>query len=140
MIVKRADGAEQTYADVLWDCPVRSINCTSNGCFMGIGSASWQGSSFDGPWTRSKDTGIDYPEEFVRATNERLAGSVLEEECLGETQLDGKSAQLASHLISLGLRPDQPWTIAALDFTPNEQPEPKTNPARKQCSWNCFGL
>lgn len=61
---------------------------------MGIGSASWQGPSFDGPWTRSNDTGISDPEEFVRATNERLAGSVLEEECLGETQLDGKSAQL----------------------------------------------
>lgn len=91
-VVRRADGVEEPYTDVLWDGPVRSINCTANGCFMAIGSASWQGPSFDGPWTPGNDTGVSDPEEFARATNQRLAASVQEEECLGETQLDGRNA------------------------------------------------
>jgi hypothetical protein len=93
-VIKHPDGREEPYADVLWDGPVRSVNCTPNGCFMAIGNASWQGPSFDGPWTRSNDTGTGDPEDFVRATNNRLAASVLEEECLGVTELDGRSAHL----------------------------------------------
>jgi len=93
-VIRHPDGLEEPYADVLWDGPIRSINCTPNGCFMAIGNASWQGTSFDGPWTRSNDTRTGDPEEFVRATNDRLAASVSEEECFGETELDGKSAHV----------------------------------------------
>ena len=93
-IVRGPDGTETASSDVLWDGPIRSINCTPNGCFMAIGNASWTGSSFDGPWTRSNDTGTGNPEEFVRATNARLAASVSEPECLGATDLDGENAVL----------------------------------------------
>lgn len=88
------DGTTSPKSDVLWDGPFRSINCTPNGCFMGIKNASWNGSSFDGPWTRSNDKGIEDFEAFVRGTSDRLAESVTEAECLGETDLDGKSATL----------------------------------------------
>ncbi len=93
-VTRHPDGTETAIADVLWDGPIRSINCTPNGCFKAVGYASWQGPAFDGPWTRSNDTGTGDPEEFVRATNARLAASVSEAECPGATDLDGQSAVL----------------------------------------------
>ncbi|AKI00163.1 hypothetical protein IMCC20628_01446 [Hoeflea sp. IMCC20628] len=93
-IVRHTDGTETASSDVLWDGPLRSINCTPHGCFMAIGNASWQGPTFDGPWTRSNDTRTGDPEDFVRATSDRLAASVSEPECLGATELDGDSAKL----------------------------------------------
>ena len=89
-VVQRSDGTVQPSSDVLWDGPIKSINCTPNGCFMAIGFAAWSGSSFEGPWTRSTDIGTGDPEAFVRGTNTRLAESVREPECLGETDLDGQ--------------------------------------------------
>ena len=77
-IIRHPDGTETPLADVLWDGPIRSINCTPSGCFMAIGNASWKGTAFDGPWTRSNDINNIDPEEFVRATNGRLAASVSE--------------------------------------------------------------
>lgn len=91
-ILRHPDGKETPSSDVLWDGPLNSINCTPHGCFMAIGSASWKGTSFDGPWTRSNDTGVADPEKFVRATMERLAASVAEPECPGTTELDGQNA------------------------------------------------
>ncbi len=93
-VVREPGGKETPSSDVLWDGPLKSINCTPNGCFMAIGNAFWKGSSFDGPWTRSNDTRTGDPEAFVRATRDRLAASVAEPECLGATELDGKSALL----------------------------------------------
>lgn len=93
-VARHPDGKETLQSDVLWDGPYKSINCTPHGCFMAIGNASWTGSSFKGPWTRSNDTGTVEPEKFVRATRDRLAASVTEPECLGPTQLDGKQARL----------------------------------------------
>ena len=93
-VVRRPDGTETPSSDVLWDGPIRSINCTPNGCFMAIGSATWKGSSFDGPWTPAGDTGVSDPREFVRATNARLAASVSQPECPGATDLDGQETVL----------------------------------------------
>ena len=88
------DGSTSPYTDVLWDGPFRSINCDVNGCHMGIKNSSWSGPTFDGPWTSQPDKGIENFEAFVRGTSDRLADSVQEAECLGETDLDGKSATL----------------------------------------------
>ncbi len=93
-VVRNPDGKETPSSDVLWDGPFNSINCTPHGCFMAIGNASWKGSSFDGPWTRSSDTGTVDPEKFVRGTMDRLAASISEPECLGTTELDGQKALL----------------------------------------------
>ncbi|HRX35365.1 MAG TPA: hypothetical protein P5337_03130 [Aestuariivirga sp.] len=93
-VLRHADGTETPISDVLWDGPYKSINCTPYGCFMAIGNASWTGSSFEGPWTRSNDTGTVEPEEFVRATRDRLAASIAEPECPGATELDGEQALL----------------------------------------------
>lgn len=93
-VLRHPDGKETPSSDVLWDGPFNSINCTPHGCFMAIGNSSWKGSSFEGPWTRSTDTGTVDPETFVRATTDRLATSVTEPECLGATELDGQSAVL----------------------------------------------
>lgn len=90
-IVRHPDGKETPSSDVLWDGPVKSINCTPHGCFMAIGYASWKGASFEGPWVRSNDTGTGDPEKFVRGTMDRLAASVSEPECLGPTDLKGRS-------------------------------------------------
>lgn len=86
------DGTQQPDSDVLWDGPTKSINCTPNGCFMAIGYTTWSGPSFEGPWTSTPDIdggGVE-PEDFVRKTSKRLAQSVKEPECLGQTELDGK--------------------------------------------------
>lgn len=93
-VLRHPNGQETASSDVLWDGPIKSINCTPNGCFMAIGSATWKGYSFDGPWTPSADTGVAEPEKFVRATMDRLAASVAEPECLGATELDGEPAVL----------------------------------------------
>ena len=93
-VLRQPDGTETPSSDVLWDGPFKSINCTPHGCFMAIGNASWKGSSFDGPWTRSTDTGTIEPEQFVRATRDRLAASVSDPECPGATELDGQQAVL----------------------------------------------
>lgn len=93
-VIRHPDGKETRTSEVLWDGPYKSINCTSHGCVMAIGNASWLGSSVDGPWTRSTDTGTVEPEKFVRATRDRLAASVAEPECLGPTELDGDQAVL----------------------------------------------
>lgn len=90
-IIRHPNGTETPSSDVLWDGPLRSINCTPNGCFMAIGNAFWQGKTFEGPWTRSNDVKNGDPEEFVRATNARLLASVKQPQCLGKTDLDGKS-------------------------------------------------
>lgn len=92
-VIQRSDGSEQPSSDVLWDGALKSINCTPNGCFMAIGFSSWTGSSFDGPWSKSNNIAEGDPKAFVRGTNERLAKSVSEEECLGETTLDGTAVQ-----------------------------------------------
>lgn len=91
-VLRHPDGKETPYSDVLWDGPYKAINCTPHGCILGIGNASWTGASFDGPWTRSNDTGTIEPEKFVRATRDRLAASITEAECLGPTERDGKQA------------------------------------------------
>ncbi len=93
-VLRNPDGTENPSSDVLWDGPIRSINCTPHGCIMAIGNASWMGAKSDGPWKRSNDTGTGDPAEFVRATNARLAASVSEPECLGATDLDGQSTFL----------------------------------------------
>ncbi len=93
-ILRKPDGTDTQTSDVLWDGPFRSINCTANGCFMAIGVASWTGPSFDGPWSRSNNTGTHDPEEFVRGTNQRLAASVSDVECLGEVKLGEQTTQL----------------------------------------------
>lgn len=93
-VFRHPDGTETPFSDVLWDGPVRSINCTPNGCFMAIGNAFWSGPTFDGPWKRGNDTRTGDPKEFVRATNARLAASVKRPECLGVTDLDGQDTVL----------------------------------------------
>lgn len=93
-VIRHPDGTETPSSDVLWDGPIRSINCTPNGCFMAIGNAFWTGSTFEGPWIRSNDAGTGDPEAFVRGTLARLAASVSEPECPGATDLDGQSAVL----------------------------------------------
>lgn len=93
VVTQKPDGSEQSSYVVLWDGPLKSINCTPNGCIMAIGFSSWLGSSNDGPWTPSNDTGTGDPEEFVRGTSDRLAKSISEPECLGEVELDGRTAQ-----------------------------------------------
>ncbi len=91
-VLRDPNGKETPRSDVLWDGPLKSINCTPHGCFMAIGNASWKGSSFDGPWTRANDIRNGDPTAFVRATRDRLAASVSEPECLGASDIDGKSA------------------------------------------------
>lgn len=91
-VLQHPDGTETPTSDVLWDGPIRSINCTPNGCFMAIGSATWTGPSFEGPWTSSGDNGIEDPEAFVRATNTRFADSVAEPECLGVLEIEDQHA------------------------------------------------
>lgn len=93
-VLRAPDGKQTPSSDVLWDGPFKSINCTPHGCFMAIGNASWKGSSFEGPWTRSGDTGTVDPETFVRGTRDRLAASVTEAECLGMADLDGQGTLL----------------------------------------------
>lgn len=86
------DGSETPVSDVLWDGPLKSINCTPNGCFLAIGAETWRGESFDGPWEAMGNTGIEDPEDFVRETRDLLAASVSEPECLGTVTLDGVEA------------------------------------------------
>lgn len=93
-VILHPNGSKTPSSDVLWDGPLKSINCTPNGCFMQIGSASWKGGGFDGPWTKAGDSGVKDPEKFVRNTNARLAASVSEPECLGATDLDGQNTLL----------------------------------------------
>jgi len=93
-VIRHPDGKETPSSDVLWDGPIRSINCSPNGCFMAIGFAFWKGASFEGPWTGAGNTGSGDPEKFVRATNDRLAASVTEPECSGTKDLNGQSAVL----------------------------------------------
>ena len=93
-VLRDPGGKETPYADVLWDGPLRSINCTPNGCYMAVGSSTWQGPSFEGPWTGPGNTGVADPEEFVRGTNARLAASVSEAECPGPTELEGQTTNL----------------------------------------------
>lgn len=93
-VILHPDGSTSPNSDVLWDGPFRSINCTPHGCFMGIKNASWNGPTFEGPWTKSNDKGIEDYDAFVRGTSDRLAASVQEAECPGETVLDGKPAKL----------------------------------------------
>lgn len=93
-VARHPDGSETPVSDVLWDGPVKSINCTPNGCFMAIGSKSWSGAGFDGPWTFSGDMGIADAQAFARATADRFAASVSEAECLGTTELDGRAVRV----------------------------------------------
>lgn len=93
-VLRHADGSTSPYSDVLWDGPIRSINCTPNGCFMAIGNASWSGSSFEGPWKSNGNIKNIDPETFVRNTMDRLAASVEKAECPGEVDLDGKQTVL----------------------------------------------
>jgi hypothetical protein len=94
MLLRHPDGSETQTSDVLWDGPFKSINCMAQGCYMAIGNASWQGSSFDGPWTPSGNTGTVEPETFVRGTRDRLAASITEPECPGRVELNGNEAVL----------------------------------------------
>lgn len=91
-IARTPSGAETPVSDVLWDGPLNSINCIPSGCYMAIGFQSYSGTSFDGPWTKGGPTGSGDPAAFVQGTNDRLAQSVSQPECLGETDLDGQSA------------------------------------------------
>lgn len=88
-VARQPDGSETAVSDVLWDGPLKSINCTPNGCYLGIGAETWQGESFDGPWAAMGSTGVEDPEGFVRETRDLLAASVSEPECLGTVSLDG---------------------------------------------------
>ena len=94
MVAHHPDGTQSPLSDVMWDGPVKSINCTPHGCFMAIGSASWSGPSFAGPWAGPTDMGIADPEGFARATRDRLAASVAEADCAGAVELDGQAARL----------------------------------------------
>ncbi|MEM8541648.1 MAG: hypothetical protein AAGF25_11905 [Pseudomonadota bacterium] len=58
---------------------------------MAIGSTTWTGPSFEGPWKSSGDNGVEDPEAFVRATNKRFADSVDEPECLGATETEDQN-------------------------------------------------
>ena len=91
--VSRApDGTETPESEVYWDGPIKSINCTVNGCFLGIGAETWQSDTAEGPWTSIGSTGIEDPEDFARETRDLMAASVAEPECLGAVDLDGTEA------------------------------------------------
>lgn len=87
------DGTTSPMSDVLWDGALKSRNCYPGGCAMSLGAQSWTAPGPDGPWTAGGDpyAGVD-PETFVRGTTERHAASILAAECLGEVDLDGKTA------------------------------------------------
>ena len=86
------DGSETQVSEVFWDGPVKSINCSVNGCFLGIGAETWRSDTAEGPWTSIGSTGIDDPEGFARETRDLIAASVSEPECLGTVDLDGVEA------------------------------------------------
>ena len=86
------DGSETPVSDVVWDGPLKSINCTPNGCFLGIGDQTWRSDSADGPWTPIGSTGVEDPEGFAHETRDLLAASVSDPECLGLVTLDGEQA------------------------------------------------
>ncbi len=88
-VARAPDGSETPVSDVLWDGPLKSINCTPNGCFLAVGAETWRGNSAEGPWTSMGSTGVEDPEGFVQETNDLLAASVREPECLGTVTLDG---------------------------------------------------
>jgi len=92
-VAQHPDGSETPVSDVLWDGPLKSINCTPNGCFLAIGAETWRGDTAQGPWAAMGSTGIDDPEGFVRETNDLLAASVSEPECLGLVALEGAEAR-----------------------------------------------
>jgi hypothetical protein len=92
-VVKRPDGSETPNSEVLWDGPVRSINCTANRYFMAIGSTTWTGALSEGRWASSNDIRIEDPEEFVRATNARFSDSIDEPECLGDFEIENQNVQ-----------------------------------------------
>jgi len=87
-VSRQPDGSETPVSDVLWDGPLNSINCTPNGCFLAIGAETWRGDTARGPWTPMGSTGVEDPEGFVQETNDLLAASVREPECLGTVMLD----------------------------------------------------
>lgn len=91
-VARGPDGVETPVSDVLWDGPLKSINCTPNGCFLAIGAETWRGASAEGPWEPMGSTGVEDPEGFVRETRDLLAASVSEPECLGAVSLDGTDA------------------------------------------------
>ena len=88
-VSRHPDGSETPVSDVLWDGAVKSVNCTPNGCFLAIGADTWRGETADGPWTSMGSTGVEDPEGFARETNDLLAASVSEPECLGMVTLAG---------------------------------------------------
>lgn len=93
-VARHPDGSETLMGEVLWDGPLKSINCTLNGCFMAIGAETWTGASAEGPWAAAGNTGIADPEAFVRATNAQLAASVSEPECLSDAGGEGSGAEM----------------------------------------------
>ena len=93
-VLRHPDGSTTPSSDVLWDGPIRSINCTPNGCYLAIGNSSWSGPSFKGPWKKTGTIDNIDPETFVRNTMDRLAASVEKAQCPGSVDLDGKPARL----------------------------------------------
>jgi len=91
-VARQPDGSETPVSDVLWDGPLKSINCTPNGCFLAIGAETWRGETAQGPWAAMGSTGVEDPEGFVRETRDLLAASVSAPECLGTVSLDGEEA------------------------------------------------
>ena len=91
-VTRAPDRSETPLADVLWDGPTGSITCMANRCFMAIGSKTWPGPGFGGPGTAAGDNGVADPDAFARATQDRLAASIGEPECLGPQSLSRRPA------------------------------------------------
>ncbi|MEZ5720668.1 MAG: hypothetical protein R3D59_02605 [Paracoccaceae bacterium] len=51
------NGSETQVSEVFWDGPVKSINCSVNGCFLGIGAETWRSDTAEGPGRRSAAPG-----------------------------------------------------------------------------------
>lgn len=92
-IARHPDGSSSPVTDVVWDGPLNSMNCFTGGCMIVVGAKSWSAPAPEGPWVEGMDpfSGVD-PLTFVTATRDRLAASVSNPECLGETDLDGTPA------------------------------------------------
>lgn len=83
------DGSMSVVSDVLWDGPVRSLNCMNGACYLMIESTMYQSETAEGPWSLSPSTLPEDPAAFVRQIADDHAENVTDAECLGEQDLDG---------------------------------------------------
>lgn len=86
------DGSETPVSDVLWDGPIKSVNCQDNACWMNVANKIWSAPGSEGPWTLSPSQLSDDPAGFVRAMTDDMAANLTDTVCAGEAALEGRQA------------------------------------------------